>query len=55
MWLLVELILDDVTHVINYNLPDEIEITHRGGRTARADEIDFGSDLIKEVYRVRRY
>lgn len=29
--------VDDVTHVINYNLPDEIEnYTHRSGRTARA-------------------
>ena len=29
--------VDDVTHVINYNLPDEIEnYTHRSGRTGRA-------------------
>jgi ATP-dependent RNA helicase DeaD len=29
--------VNDVTHVINYNLPDEIEsYTHRSGRTARA-------------------
>lgn len=29
--------VDDVTHVINYNLPDELEsYTHRSGRTARA-------------------
>ena len=29
--------VDDITHVINYNLPDEIEVyTHRSGRTARA-------------------
>ncbi len=29
--------VDDITHVINYNLPDEIEsYTHRSGRTARA-------------------
>ena len=29
--------VDDISHVINYNLPDELEIyTHRCGRTARA-------------------
>jgi ATP-dependent RNA helicase DeaD len=29
--------IDDVTHVINYNLPDDAEAyTHRSGRTARA-------------------
>jgi ATP-dependent RNA helicase DeaD len=29
--------IDNITHVINYNLPDEIEnYTHRSGRTARA-------------------
>ncbi|HIP32675.1 MAG TPA: DEAD/DEAH box helicase [Crocinitomicaceae bacterium] len=29
--------VDNITHVINYNLPDEIEnYTHRSGRTARA-------------------
>ncbi len=29
--------MDDITHVINYNLPDEIEsYTHRSGRTGRA-------------------
>lgn len=29
--------VDSITHVINYNLPDEIEnYTHRSGRTARA-------------------
>ena len=29
--------VEDITHVINYNLPDEIEsYTHRSGRTARA-------------------
>lgn len=29
--------VNDVTHVINYNLPDELEnYTHRSGRTARA-------------------
>ncbi len=29
--------VNDITHVINYNLPDELEIyTHRSGRTGRA-------------------
>ncbi|PIE75104.1 MAG: DEAD/DEAH box helicase [Deltaproteobacteria bacterium] len=29
--------IDDITHVINYNLPDDAEVyTHRSGRTARA-------------------
>ena len=29
--------IDDITHVINYNLPDDMEnYTHRSGRTARA-------------------
>ena len=29
--------VDDITHIINYNLPDELEIyTHRSGRTGRA-------------------
>lgn len=30
--------VDDITHVINYNLPEELETyTHRSGRTGRAD------------------
>ncbi|HPM01555.1 MAG TPA: DEAD/DEAH box helicase [Candidatus Cloacimonadota bacterium] len=29
--------VDDLTHVINYNIPDELEVyTHRSGRTGRA-------------------
>ncbi|MCF6269360.1 MAG: DEAD/DEAH box helicase [Melioribacteraceae bacterium] len=35
----------DLTHVINYNLPDELEIyTHRSGRTGRAGK--FGISII---------
>ncbi len=31
--------VDDLTHVINYNIPDELEIyTHRSGRTGRANK-----------------
>jgi len=35
----------DLTHVINYNLPDELETyTHRSGRTGRAGK--FGSSVV---------
>jgi ATP-dependent RNA helicase DeaD len=37
--------IDNITHVINYNLPDDIEnYTHRSGRTARAGKT--GKSLI---------
>jgi ATP-dependent RNA helicase DeaD len=37
--------VNDLTHVINYNLPDELEIyTHRSGRTGRAGK--FGTSVI---------
>ena len=37
--------VDDVTHVINYQLPDEIETyTHRSGRTGRAGKL--GTSMI---------
>jgi ATP-dependent RNA helicase DeaD len=47
--------VDDITHVINYNLPDEPErYTHRSGRTARAGK--SGSSIVlvntKEVSRI---
>jgi ATP-dependent RNA helicase DeaD len=39
--------VDNVTHVINYNLPDEIEsYTHRSGRTARAGRSGISIVLI---------
>lgn len=49
--------VQDITHVINYNLPDEIEsYTHRSGRTARAGK--EGVSLIfvtnKEVYKIKQ-
>lgn len=49
--------VDDITHVINYNLPDDIEnYTHRSGRTARAGK--HGISLIfvtpKEVYKIKQ-
>ena len=39
--------VDDVTHVINYHLPDEIEYyTHRSGRTARAGKTGVSISLV---------
>ncbi|OQY08582.1 MAG: DEAD/DEAH box helicase [Desulfobacteraceae bacterium 4572_123] len=48
--------VDDITHVIHYNLPDETEVyTHRSGRTARAGKCGASIVLInmKEKYRVQ--
>lgn len=48
--------VNDVTHVINYNLPDEIEsYTHRSGRTARAGKKGVSIALLtnKELSKVR--
>ena len=48
--------VDDITHVIHYNLPDEVEIyTHRSGRTARAGKSGLSIVLInsKEIRRIR--
>jgi ATP-dependent RNA helicase DeaD len=39
--------VDDLTHVINYNLPDELEIyTHRSGRTGRAGKSGTSVSII---------
>jgi ATP-dependent RNA helicase DeaD len=39
--------VDDLTHVINYNLPDELEIyTHRSGRTGRAGKNGISVSII---------
>ncbi len=49
--------VNDVTHVINYNLPDEIEnYTHRSGRTARAGKKGVSIVIInmKEVHKIRQ-
>ena len=49
--------VDDITHVINYNLPDETETnTHRSGRTARAGKSGASVVLVnkKEMYKIRR-
>jgi ATP-dependent RNA helicase DeaD len=49
--------VDDITHVINYNLPDEVEnYTHRSGRTARAGRKGESLVLIntKEKYKIKQ-
>lgn len=49
--------VDDVTHVINYNLPDEIEnYTHRSGRTARAGKRGESLVLVntREGYKIKQ-
>ena len=48
--------VDDITHVIHYNLPDETEVyTHRSGRTARAGKHGASLALVnmKEKYRIQ--
>jgi len=47
----------DITHVINYNLPDELEIyTHRSGRTGRAEKSGVAISLInyKEKHKIQQ-
>ena len=48
--------VDDLTHVINYGLPDDIEnYTHRSGRTGRAGKKGTSISIIhtREKYKVR--
>ena len=48
--------VDDLTHVINYGLPDEVEsYTHRSGRTGRAGKTGISIAIchIKEKGRIR--
>lgn len=48
--------VSDLTHVINYNLPDEIaSYTHRSGRTGRAGRAGISIAIIstKERYRIK--
>lgn len=50
--------VNDVTHVINYNIPDEPEnYTHRSGRTARAGKTGMSIILInmREKHRIREF
>lgn len=49
--------VNNLTHVINYNLPDEVEqYTHRSGRTGRADKSGKSIVIInsKEQGKIRR-
>ncbi len=49
--------VNDITHVINYSLPDEIEnYTHRSGRTARAGKTGVSIAIInsKESGKIRQ-
>lgn len=49
--------VNNLTHVINYNLPDEIEqYTHRSGRTGRADKTGTSIAIInlREKHKVKR-
>ncbi|MCX6232372.1 MAG: DEAD/DEAH box helicase [Bacteroidetes bacterium] len=48
--------VNDLTHVINYNLPDEIEAyTHRSGRTGRADKsgISIAITNMREKHKIK--
>ncbi|MGO1243262.1 MAG: DEAD/DEAH box helicase [Sphingobacterium sp.] len=48
--------VNDVTHVINFSLPDEVEnYTHRSGRTARAGKTGISLSLVnvKEQSKIR--
>lgn len=48
--------VDGITHVINYALPDDIEVyTHRSGRTARAGKSGICISIVhqKEQHRIR--
>jgi ATP-dependent RNA helicase DeaD len=49
--------VNNVTHVINYNLPDEIEnYTHRSGRTARAGRSGISMTLVtvKDLFAIKK-
>src|SRR5688572_17117351 len=47
----------DISHVINYELPDDLEVyTHRSGRTGRAGKSGVSISIVtpKEIYRLRQ-
>ncbi len=49
--------VNDLTHVINYNLPDDTEVyIHRSGRTGRADKTGICISIInlKEKFKIRQ-
>jgi ATP-dependent RNA helicase DeaD len=44
--------VDNITHVVNYQLPDEIETyNHRSGRTGRAGKLDINRNCNKSELR----
>lgn len=46
-----------ITHVINYELPDDVEVyTHRSGRTGRAGNVGICISIVhsKEMYRLKQ-
>ena len=48
--------VDGITHVINFELPDDMEVyTHRSGRTARAGKSGICISIchVREVYKIR--
>lgn len=48
--------VSDLTHVINYNLPDDVEVyTHRSGRTGRANKTGISVAIIhsKEKFKIK--
>ena len=48
--------VDGITHVINYELPDDMEVyTHRSGRTARAGKSGICISIChsREVFKIR--
>lgn len=47
----------EITHVINYELPDDVEVyTHRSGRTGRAGSTGICMSIVptKEIYKIRQ-
>ncbi len=49
--------VDNLTHIINYNLPDDFEVyTHRSGRTARAGKSGVSIAIVnlKEKWKIKR-
>lgn len=49
--------VSDLTHVINYNLPDDVEVyTHRSGRTGRAGKKGISVSIIhtKEKFKIKQ-
>jgi len=49
--------VDGITHVINFELPDDMEVyTHRSGRTARAGKSGISVSIchVREIYKIRQ-